>query len=116
PWFLGSMLVAYLLCNLYLRYTTPVYRIAGEIIINDTKGGNSEILLEGILNPGKSDLNNVMRILKSKTSMTRVVEELKLNIRYFEPGKVKIFEYYNNSTFEIIFLDSADQAYSPAYR
>lgn len=120
PWFLASMLVSYLLCNLYLRYTTPLYKMSGEIILNDAKGSTpsgDQVLLEGLgLSTSKSDVNNVIRILHSKTLMTRVVQALDLNVQYLLPGKVKMFEFYKDAPFKFVFVDTALSVKNASYK
>lgn len=102
PWFVGSVLVTLLIGNLYLRYAKPVYRLAGEVLINDNKTSSStdESVLQGLgLNSNKNDITNVSRALKSKTAMMRVVDSLRLNFHYIELGNVKTSELYTSSPF-----------------
>jgi tyrosine-protein kinase Etk/Wzc len=114
PWFLGSIFIALVTCNIYLRYTVPVYRISGEIIIGDNSGStknspNQEaFVLEGLgITSSKSDVNNVMRIIKSTTTMMKVVQRLELHVQYFEPGKVKMTEFYSNSPFKFVMSENS---------
>lgn len=99
PWFLISIIVALSIGQLYLRYTTPMYATTTEIILNDTKkSGVDNSILEGLgFNSGKFIMDNELRVLKSRTIMTKVVKELGLNIRYLVSGRLKTTELYGNS-------------------
>ena len=37
PWFVASLTVAYLIAYLNLRYTTPIYQVGNEILVEDAK-------------------------------------------------------------------------------
>ena len=110
PYFLGSIIVALVCANLYLRYTTPVYKLSTEIMLNEANSKsskNDEMILEGLgLSSRGNDINNVIRVLKSKPLMLQVVNKLKLNLQYFEYGNVKTTQFYGNSPFRVHVSDS----------
>ena len=41
PWFVASLTVAYLIAYLNLRYTTPIYQVGNEILVEDAKNASS---------------------------------------------------------------------------
>src|SRR3989442_332232 len=41
PWLLGSIIIALIIGNLYLRYTQPIYRSSAEMLITDSKVNGS---------------------------------------------------------------------------
>ncbi|MBK8567484.1 MAG: polysaccharide biosynthesis tyrosine autokinase [Saprospiraceae bacterium] len=86
--------------RLYLRYTIPLYQAKCTLLIkNDSQnsGLSEEKLLGslGIINQDKN-MENEIQILKSRTLMREVVDELRLNIRYFTHGRVQQNEIYGN--------------------
>lgn len=89
-----SMLVAYV----YLRYVTPKYMAYASVLIKDDArdGGMGEgQLLQGLgLQATAPNVENEVEILKSRTLMKKVVDELQLNIHYYAPGRIKTSEYY----------------------
>ena len=95
PWFVASMAIAYMIAFLYLRYTTPVYQVGNEILVEDSRSGmtvseEAQILSE--LGYGKSsadNINNVLRSFKKNELMKEVVARLRLNIRYYEYGRLR---------------------------
>lgn len=109
PWFLGSIIVAVVCANIYLRYSVPVYKISSEILINENKAGAKadDQVLEGLgLSQKSNDIGNIIRILRSKALMTKVVNRLKLNVQYFEHGNVKTTQYYGAVPFNVVINDS----------
>ena len=105
PWFIACAIVAYLIAQIYLRYTIPVFRVGNEILIDDNKGNGSSSAQTAILkdlgyNTSQGDnINNVMRTFRKRELMKEVVEKLKLGVRYYEFGRFKTTEFYKNSPF-----------------
>ncbi len=109
-WFLVSVLISIFLAFFYLRYTTTQYGVDASIIIkDDKKGGNSELSAFSDLNifSGKSNVENEMAILKSRTLSLNVVNELNLDVSYYVDGRVKKTEVYDDSPIEIKFLSKS---------
>src|ERR1700677_2832130 len=72
PWLLGSVIIALIIGNLYLRYSTPVYRSYGELLIMDSKKGSStsgdDIMQMLKIDNNKINIDNEIEILKSRTT------------------------------------------------
>jgi len=117
PWLLGSIIIALIIGNLYLRYTTPIYRSYGELLIIDSKKGSStsgdDIMQMLKIDNNKINIDNEIEILKSRSTMIKVVRQLQLNINYSLAGRFKVTQVYgNNKPFEFINVDSADNYYN----
>jgi tyrosine-protein kinase Etk/Wzc len=100
-WFLLSISVGLILGFVYLRYQTPVYEVSATILIKDDSKGAVPSELSafedlGILKSG-NNIDNDIEILKSRSLMTRVVKELKLNTSYFSYGRPIEHERYSNT-------------------
>jgi len=99
-WLLIGMIITVSLAFLYLRYTTPQYEVTASVLIkDDSKGGGiSEISAFqdlGIFN-GQGNLENEIEILKSRALMRKVVQELRLNVRYIlDDGPIDLEPYKN---------------------
>src|SRR5271154_6401164 len=66
PWLLGSITIALIIGNLFLRYTTPTYKAMGEFLINDSKKGDAsgDDVLEALkLNNSKINIDNEIEVL-----------------------------------------------------
>jgi len=99
--FVIGVIVAGAVAFVYLRYTTPQYRISSTLLIKDDKKGPSlaeNAVLDdlNLFQTGKN-IDNEIEILKSKSLMNRVLQELALNTTYFVDGRVKSTEIYGAS-------------------
>ena len=108
PLYALCIVVSFVIGYLYLRYSTPVYKIhAGVLIKDDKKSGeidNAELLSDlGLSSKGKN-VDNEVEILKSRTLMHEVVKDLQLNISYLVSGNVKTNESFNNRPFNMRFI------------
>lgn len=100
-WFALSVAVCLILGFVYLRYQAPVYEVNATILIKDDKKGavSSELSAFedlGIFN-NNNNIDNEIEILKSRSLMLRVVNELRLNVGYFSYGRPIEHERYSNT-------------------
>lgn len=100
-WFVICVLVFALGTYFYLMTMVPEYRISATILIKDEEKESSFADLsafEGLslLGGGDKGLENEIIILKSRKLMSKVVEELKLNTRYFIESSPYDKEVYPN--------------------
>jgi len=105
-WIAICALIGFVLARLYLRYTEPVYQANCQVLIKEDgeSGGvlSEEAVLEeiGLLRSG-NNLNNEMQILKSRTLMAQVVDELGLGVRYYGLVRIKNSEVYTDSPIRV---------------
>lgn len=110
-WFVVSAVVCLVAAFLYLRYATPIYSASTTILVKDDKKGGlasefsglSEI---GLLGKAKSNVDNEIEILKSRTLIEKTIKELRLNYVYIKEGIVKTGEAYKDSDVIIDFNSS----------
>jgi len=112
-WFALSVIVVLCLAFLYLRYTTPLYRATATILVKDDKKGGlaSELSVLSDLGVGtsKSNVDNEVEILKSRTLTEKAVDKLHLNIHYLSHGRVKSSELYKASPVTVIYSPANEQ-------
>ncbi len=102
--FLG---LAFAAAQLYLRYTVPIYQTKSTILIKaETKNSGNIQAENAVLQEltGYSPTNNLINeihILRSRSLMEQVVEELGLNISYFQLGRIQSKELYGNSSVKV---------------
>ena len=87
-WFVVSIFLCGLFAFLKLRYEVPKYSVVASILIKDQDKGSSFSDMAsfenfGLFGSGTSSLENEIQLLRTRRLMTKVVEELKLNTRYF---------------------------------
>lgn len=112
-WFALSGIVTLCMAFLYLRYATPLYRATATILVKDDKKGGlaSELSVLSDLGVGnsKSNVDNEVEILKSRTLTHKTVNELHLNVNYISHGRVKSSELYKSSPIIVIFSPANEQ-------
>ncbi|MHA4737757.1 GumC family protein [Dyadobacter sp. MSC1_007] len=110
-WFLIVPTVALVLALVYLRYATHQYIISASLLIRDDSRGSDfrdASLLEGLGLPiAESSVENEIEILRSRTLLTNVVDNLHLNVKYLVSGDIKTAEIYEKAPFKIRFLESS---------
>ncbi|MEN0003594.1 MAG: polysaccharide biosynthesis tyrosine autokinase [Bacteroidota bacterium] len=107
---------------LYLRYSTPVYEVKGTLLIKSNQsttgsGASEELILQDLgLMGGDKNVSNEIQILKSRTLMEQVVQELGLNIRIFSEGRVKTTEIYKSKApFQFLQAELDSASYGKRY-
>ncbi|MES2519130.1 MAG: polysaccharide biosynthesis tyrosine autokinase [Bacteroidota bacterium] len=91
-WFIISFVLAGTVSYLYLRYTTPIYQLNAILLIKDEKkGGMGQIdaLKDLELFSGNKIVENEMEVLKSRSLIEKVVDDLNLTVNYFQEGKIR---------------------------
>lgn len=111
-WFVASIIFCLLVAFLYLRYTTPVYKINSKILIKDDNSNSSsstqDLLSQIDLFNTKNNVNNEKQILQTHFLLQQVVEELQLNVTCFSVGKIKSTEIYKNGPFKVQLVSLKD--------
>ncbi|RKS21829.1 capsular exopolysaccharide synthesis family protein [Flavobacterium endophyticum] len=111
-WFLFTIIITLVCAFIYLRYATPLYRANATILVKDDKKGGlasefSALSDLGVLGGSKSNVDNEVEVLRSRTLIYNTVEELKLNVSYINHGRVKSVELYKNSPIVFLFFPKA---------
>lgn len=112
-WFVLTLSITLTAGFLYLRYTTPEYAIYSSILIEQNKQDPAQSLLNKIdpdNDKSKVNLFNEKVILESQDMIHKVVDSLKINVRYWAIGRVKETELYKECPIEIVFDEEGFQA------
>src|SRR5690606_25435031 len=104
------VIIAVALAYTHLRYATYQYQASATIKIIDEKESQKLPSIEEIGKGGLfSDGNKIkdeIEIITSRTVITNIVKNLKLNIRFYEQGKIKEQEIYENPPIKLNFFAS----------
>ncbi|MEB8344821.1 polysaccharide biosynthesis tyrosine autokinase [Flavobacteriaceae bacterium KMM 6898] len=97
PWFLMATILTIGLGYVYMRYAPITYKSVAKIkIIDDTKEMNIATDAMALMSGNsKINLENETEVLKSYRLLRQVVEELKLDVAYYEVGNVKTTQIWN---------------------
>lgn len=115
-WFVLAMCIGLLVAFLYLRYTVPQYNVSTTILVKDEKKGGmlSELSAFADLGVGggmKSNLDNEIEILKSRTLVESTVRKLNLNTTLIIAGKISDREIYGDTPISVNFMDKSNDFY-----
>ena len=102
-WFVLGVVLALLAAYIYLRYTPNVYQVSSTILIDDEAHGGLVSELSafsdiGLMGGVKSDVENEIGILKSRSLMASVVKDLGLNVSYYRKGNVISTELFKEQS------------------
>lgn len=96
PWFAASVVICLVCAFLYLRYQAPVYNIDAAVLIkeDDKKGGSAGNPMGALQDLGMfsmtNNFDNEVEILKSRTLIKKVVNDLNL---YISVAEKRMFGY-----------------------
>ncbi|MEM8520404.1 polysaccharide biosynthesis tyrosine autokinase [Flavobacterium sp. PL12] len=113
-WFALGIFVFLFIAFIYLRYSTPQFRAATTILVKDEKKGGMLSELSAFADIGggiKSNLDNEIEILKSRTLVESTVKNLKLNVSIIVEGRIIDSDTYKDSPIEVTLLNPDDQFY-----
>jgi len=108
PVFLVSVALCLLGAYLYLRYTTPIYRVTGTLTFKQeeqSRGGKFDDIFNA---KNVSDIQSEIEILRSQALMERVVDSVKLQTSYFAVGKIKTLNIYTDCPFRLNIIKLTD--------
>jgi tyrosine-protein kinase Etk/Wzc len=116
-WFVLAVCLCITLAFIYLRYTTPQYQASTTILVKDEKKGGMLSELSAFADMGigggmKSNVDNEIEILKSRTLVERTVMKLGLNVVLIEKGSVISIEKYKNAPIEVNFINTKPNFYT----
>ena len=115
-WFVLGVFISLFGAYLYLRYTVPQYRAATTILVKDEKKGGLSSELSAFadmgIGGGKSNLDNEIEILKSRTLVESTVRKMNLNIAFVVEGKVLSTNLYKNAPILINYLEQKPDFYN----
>jgi uncharacterized protein involved in exopolysaccharide biosynthesis len=103
PLFVLSVALTLFGAYVYLRYSIPIYKVAGSMAIKSEQGsgGRSDKFEDVFINDKAQNIQSEIEILKSKPLMQRVVNSLHLQFTYYAKGKIKTVNIYNQCPFRI---------------
>lgn len=108
PWFVGTVVACLIAAWVYLYVSTPVYNISATVLIKDDKKGGSAGMLSGLESLGldgmissSQNIDNEIEILRSKTIVKEVVEDLGLYISYTDEDEFPSRNMYKTSPVQV---------------
>ncbi len=108
PWFVGAVLLCFVGAWFYLHWATPIYNISATVLIKDEKKGGGAGLsseledmgLSGLMTSSKN-IDNELEVLRSKTLVKEVVNQLGLYITYADEDEFPAKGLYKTSPVQV---------------
>jgi tyrosine-protein kinase Etk/Wzc len=115
-WFLLTVVMCLLSAFFYLRYVIPQYTATATILVKDEQKGGMLSELSAFADMGigggmKSNLDNEIEILKSRSLTESTVKKLNLYTSLIVKGKVSDIEIYNDAPISVNFIDKSNNFY-----
>ena len=108
PWFVGAVVACLIAAWVYLYMSTPIYNISATVLIKDDKKGGSAGMLSGLESLGldgmissSQNIDNEIEVLRSKTIVKEVVEDLGLYISYADEDEFPSRNMYKTSPVQV---------------
>ncbi|TXE18853.1 polysaccharide biosynthesis tyrosine autokinase [Psychroserpens burtonensis] len=89
PWFLLTLLMAFIGAYIYLRYAPRIYQTTAKMKILDESDGLELPTSAFVFKRTNINLENEIEILTSYLILEKVAKELKLNSRFYEEGTIQ---------------------------
>lgn len=104
PWFVASLILALAAAYVYLLYQQPVYKVQASVLVKDEKKGISgeSLMKELDIFTTSKVVENEVEILKSYSLMDKVVGNLGVDIRYYNPTRTAKKEIYSESPIRLL--------------
>lgn len=118
PYFLLSLIIAFIAASLYLRYTPKIYTTTAQVQFKKSASDPTAFLAENagsLFDFDNVNLENEIALINSYRVLSQVVENLKLNYNVLSLGRIKGSLIYNgNIPFDLSYDPKSDGAMSEA--
>lgn len=116
-WFVLSVFLSILIAFVYLRYAPDKYEVKTTVLIESEENGVMSELSGfenlGLLGGASAVLEDEMELLKSRTLMDKIVQELEGNVFYFSQTDIKRTGLHKSRTpVKVIFFEKDKQFYN----
>lgn len=113
PWFIISVIITVGLAYMYMRYSPAIYKTSSKIKILKEQEGLDLQGLQGaspLIDMSSVNLDNEIQILKSRRIAKKVIEDLRLQTKYYTSGTIKDREIWDNQVPYIIDWSASDSS------
>lgn len=115
-WFVLGVFITLSVAYIYLRYTIPQYRASATILVKDEKKGGLASELAAFadmgIGGGKSNVDNEVEILKSRTLVENTVVKMNLNAALIAEGNVVSRDIFIKSPITVTFAVKKKEFYT----
>ena len=118
PWVIISISLALVVAYIKLRYSTPIYSVAGKLLVtSQTPYGGRDDKFDDIfsMQSGNNKLNDEIEIIKTRNMATRVIRSLGLQKQVYSKGKIRSSIIYSTDVpfnFDILSMTDSSNGFS----
>ncbi|MBK1897732.1 GumC family protein [Chryseobacterium paridis] len=98
PWFVGFIFLFLIVAYIYLRYSVPQYQSTTTLKFdkkqNDITGALADLDNLGLGLGNADELKSEVAVVTSRPILMKVVENLNLNVQYYNSGEIKDSELF----------------------
>lgn len=99
PWFIGSVLLFLVAAFIYLRYSVPQYQSTTTLKFDKKQSDITGALVDldnlGLGLGNADELKSEVAVVSSRPILLKVVENLNLNVQYYNSGEIKDSELFS---------------------
>ncbi|MFC5412554.1 GumC family protein [Larkinella bovis] len=112
-WFLISLVAMLVAGFVFIWFTEPIYRIQASLLVKDEPKNTTDnaVLKDMPLYGQPKVVENEIEILRSNTLMKKVVDSLRLNIRFFRSTPFGKREIYEEAPIRIVLIEPTANLY-----
>lgn len=108
-WIALSGIIALVIAFLYLRYTPDSYKTAAKVkVLTEKESTDLNLDLDKLLGKGNVNLENERAVLQSFRLNRQVVNQLNLQVQYFQSGHVNQTEVFT-TPFKVTYVPEMDK-------
>ncbi len=102
-WYVISLLFCSTCAWVYLRYTPSVYTVTTNLLLKEnSKMGTAENFLDEMqLLSSSRNVQNEIELIRSFNNVEQTIQELNLDVSYFEQGNIKAVDMYGHNPFQV---------------
>lgn len=115
PFFIISLIIAFTIGYLVVRYTEPLYKVSTTLLINDDPKGIEAIYPFAGRSISQKNIQNEITALKSYTLTQKTLSQLDFMVSYVLVGRVKETKIYNPFFKVVLDTSKTNMAYLPVY-
>jgi tyrosine-protein kinase Etk/Wzc len=113
PWLIISVSLMLVLAYIKIRYSTPIYDVAGKLLVSSQQGfGNSGDKFDNMfMGQTTVKISDEIEVIRSRSMASRVIRSLNLNTRILNKGKIRSTTlHHDEAPFDIDIINITDSS------
>lgn len=114
---LPCIILALAIAYAYNRYTIPTYKVSATLLLNQgsTRSSDEARYINSDILSRNQNLQNELEVIRSYPTIQQVVENLNLEVSYYEYKNLQYYNAYKNVPFKIFIFKEHPQLVGPVF-